>query len=180
MEAFESFVRRLVKCLNSAGLDYMFTGALAASYYGMARTTSDVDVIVAVKNSKERRRLVLALRDAGLKADEKKVDDAVRSGYGIATFCDGKSPLTVDVILREKELVKRRGMVVGLPTFFQAPEDLILAKLRMIKATFPRERALKDREDVRAILRFADVDVEALEKQAERDSTLSILKSLSN
>jgi hypothetical protein len=28
------------------------------------------------------------------------------------------------------------------------PKDLILAKLRMIKATVPRERALKDVEDV--------------------------------
>jgi hypothetical protein len=48
----------------------------------------------------------------------------------------------------------------------------------MIKATVPWERALKDRDDVKAILEFTGVDVEAVKKQAERDSTLSIFESL--
>ena len=45
MEGFEGFVRRVVGCFNAVGLDYMFTGALAASYYGRARTTTNVDAV---------------------------------------------------------------------------------------------------------------------------------------
>ena len=41
-----------------------------------------------------------------------------------------------------------------------ALEDLVLAKLRMIKATLLRERAVKDEEDVKAILGFTKVDTE--------------------
>lgn len=67
---------------------------------------------------------------------------------------------------------------MGLPTFFQTPEDLILAKLRMIKATVPRERAHKDVEDVRAILKFSKVDVEAVRQRARRSSTLRIFESI--
>ncbi|MCL6579641.1 MAG: hypothetical protein K6T73_09705, partial [Candidatus Bathyarchaeota archaeon] len=98
MEGFEDFVRRIVGCLNTVGLDYMFTGALAVSYYGKARTTADVDVVVAVSAREWRARLVSALRDAGVVVDEGKIDAALRSGYKIVTFDDGKSPLTIDVI----------------------------------------------------------------------------------
>ena len=40
------------------------------------------------------------------------------------------------------------------------------------------ERALKDVEDVRAILRFTKVGVGAVKKRAKDDGTLSIFESL--
>ena len=54
LEGFEGFVRRVVGCFNAVGLDYMFTGALAVSYYGRARTTTDVDVIFTVSDREGR------------------------------------------------------------------------------------------------------------------------------
>jgi hypothetical protein len=48
----------------------------------------------------------------------------------------------------------------------------------MIKATVSRERALKDVEDAKAILRFTRVDVEAVKKQAKRNNTLTIFKTI--
>jgi len=53
-----------------------------------------------------------------------------------------------------------------------------LAKLRMIMATIPRERAFKDKEDVKAILRFTEVNLEALKKRARRNSTLPTLETI--
>jgi hypothetical protein len=103
---------------------------------------------------------------------------ALESGYRIASFRDKASPYTLDVILLDGALRKNVGTVAGLTTFFQAPEDLVLAKLRMIKATKPRERALKDEEDVKAILEFTKVDLEAVKKQAKQDGTLTILEGL--
>jgi len=178
LEAFESLVRRVVTCFNAVGLDYMFTGALAVSYYGRARTTMDVDVVVAVSGREWRGKLVLGLKDAGIVVDEKKIDAALKSGYKIVTFNDSKSPLTIDIILSEEKLKKRAGSVLGLPTFYQTPEELILAKLRMIKATVPRERALKDEEDVKAILKFTKVDVGVVRSRARRDGTLEIFEAL--
>ncbi len=171
-------VRRVVGCFNAVGLDYMFTGALAVSYYGRARTTTDVDVVVAVSGKDWLDKLVFALKDAGIAVDEKKIDAALKSGYRIVTFNDGKSPLTIDIILSEEKLKKKAGSVLGLPTFYQTPEDLILAKLRMIKATVPRERALKDEDDVKAILNFTKVNVVAVKRQAERDNTSALLDAL--
>jgi hypothetical protein len=178
MEAFYKFVRRLIDGFSDAGLDYALTGALAASLYGSPRTTTDVDIIVAVSGPDVKVKVAAALRRAGLDVDERKLDIALTSGYRIASFRDKASPYTLDVIFLDGALGKRVGTVDGVSTFFQPPEDLILAKLRMIKATVPRERALKDEDDVKAILAFTKVDVETVKKQARKDNTLAILESL--
>ena len=156
----------------------MFTGALAASYYGRARTTGDIDVVVAVRGRGWRTKLVSALRQAGLVVDEKNIDDALKSSYRIVTFKDKKSPLTVDVILSSEKLKKKSGKILGLPTFYQTTEDFISAKLRMIKVTVPRERALKDIDDVKAVLKFSRVNLEVVREKAEKDNTIAILEEI--
>jgi hypothetical protein len=65
-----------------------------------------------------------------------------------------------------------------MPTFYQKPEDLVLTKLRMIRATVPRERALKDVDDVRAVLKFTRVDLEAVKRKAEKEGALQILENI--
>jgi hypothetical protein len=175
MESYYGFVRRLIGGFGGADLDYAFTGALATSFYGVPRTTTDIDVIVAVSDEADvAYKVTGALRQAGLEVDERKISIALESGYRIASFRDNASPYTLDVILVDA-LRKNAGTVAGLTTFFQAPEDLVLAKLRMIKATKPRERAVKDEEDVKAILEFTKVDLDAVKAQAKRDGTLAIL-----
>lgn len=178
MEALYDFVGRLVRCFEAVGLDYAFTGALAASFYGVPRTTTDVDVVVVIADGDWRRRLVSALRDVGAVVDEKEIDKAVESGYRIARFRDGRSVYCVDVILSEAKVQKRVGIVAGVQTFFQTPEDLILAKLRMIKATVPKERALKDEEDIKAILKFTKVIVELVKRRARVENTLSVFEQV--
>lgn len=178
MEAFYDFVRRIVKAFEDAGLDYMFTGALAASFYGVPRTTTDVDVVVGVATVRQRVKLVEALRMAELMVDERKIDNALKSGYRIATFKDSKTAYSVDVILSDKRLEKKVGTIVGVPTFYQTPEDLVSAKLRMIKTTVPRERALKDVDDVKAVLRFTEVDMELIRRRAREENTLEVLDKI--
>jgi len=178
LDAFYDLIRRVVTGFNAAGLDYMFTGALAASSYGVPRTTLDIDILVRISGKTHRDNLISALRQAGLLVYEKKIGEALKSDHRIVTFRDHESPYDVDIIFSREKLEKRAGTVVGLPTFYQTPEDSILAKLRMIKATVPRERALKDEEDVRGILRFSRVNVEAVKKQARKSNTLRIFESI--
>jgi hypothetical protein len=178
LKAFFDLVRRVVESFGAVGLDYMFTGALAASYYGVPRTTMDVDVVVEVTEEEARSKLVSALKQAGLVVDGERIDAAIESGYGIVTFRDAESPYNVDVIVSDRKLERRAGTILGLATFYQSPEDLILAKLRMIKATVPRERALKDEDDVKAILRFTEVDIGVVKEGARRGNTLPILEGI--
>jgi len=178
VDRFEDLIRRIVKNFNTAGIDYMFTGALAASYYGMPRTTMDIDIVVKVAPENLQTHLVASLRKADMQVDERKINGAFKSGFRIVTLKDKRTPFTLDVILSDKKLEKKHGTILGLPTFYQTPEGLILSKLRMIKATVPKERALKDKEDIKAILRYTEVNMKALKRRARKESTSSILKEL--
>lgn len=178
MDNFEDLIKRIVKNLNTTRTDYMVTGALAASYYGTPRTTMDIDIVVKVAPEQLKTHLVAPLSKAEIQVDERKIDDALKSSFKIITLKDKRTPFTLDVILSDKKLEKRRGTILGFPTFYQTPEGLILSKLRMIKATVPKERALKDKDDVKAILRYTDVDMKALKRRAREESAFSILEEL--
>lgn len=170
-------LKRIVKVLNDAKIDYAFTGALAASYYGVPRTTVDVDMIIKLA-PKNTMFLTTQLRKAGLEASKAKMEAALRSGFKIVTLKDEKTPFTVDIILSDKSLEKRKGRILGIPVYYQTPEALILAKLRMIKATVPAERALKDRDDVKAILKHTKVNLKMLKEKAVDETTFSMLEEL--
>jgi hypothetical protein len=178
LETFDGLIGRIVENFNLAQLDYMFTGALAVSHYGKPRTTMDIDIVVKVTKQTTQTRLVTALKKSGLKVNVKKIDGALKSGYGIITLEDSKTPFTVDIIFSDKKLQKKAGEILNLPTFYRTPEDLILAKLRMIKATLPKERALKDEDDVKAILKFTKVDMDTVKRRAKKEKTFSIFESI--
>lgn len=156
----------------------MFTGAVAASYYGTPRTTMDVDVVVKIPFAESQSLLLEPLRAAEIRVDEDKMLTAFRAGYRVVTLKDQKTHYTLDLILSEKELEKRSGTIVGLPSFIQTPEDLVLSKLRMIKTTISKEKSQKDIEDVKAILLQTRVGKELLRKRAKRENTLAMLDEL--
>jgi len=178
LEAYYAFVKKIVVALNKVCLDYAFTGALAISFYGVPRTTSDIDVIISVADETNvKPELLEALRLAGFTIDERKIDMALNSGFRIATFKDKTSPYSIDIIFMDR-FEKRVGKIAGLDTFFQSPEGLIAAKLRMIKATVPPERTAKDKADVKSILAFTKVDIESVKRQARKDNTLEVFEAI--
>jgi hypothetical protein len=179
LDGFLGFVRRLVEGFEGSGLDYAFTGALAVSFYGVPRTTSDVDVLVLVSDEVyAKEKVTEALEQAGLEADMHRIDAALESGYNIASFKCKTTPYTVDVIFTREPFEKQHGTVAEKKTFFQSPEGLVLAKLRMIKATLPHERATKDKQDIKAILTFTNIKIEVVKQQAKKDGTIEILEDL--
>lgn len=170
-------MRRVVRALNRSGLKYLLTGALATSYYGRPRTTLDIDVVVAAKE-KDLATLARALGFANLKVEEPRLEAAWRSKYRITTFEDRKSPHTLDIIFTDGRLERKSGSILGLHTFYQTAESLVLAKLKMIKATIQRERAMIDREDIKAILKGSRIDLKRLRRRAKAQTTSEILEDL--
>jgi hypothetical protein len=155
----------------------MLTGALASSYYGRPRTTLDIDVAVAATR-KDLAMLVETLKTVGLATEEQMLEAAWQSQYRIATVEDKSSPHTLDIIFIDGALERKAGSVLGLPSFYQTPESLILAKLRTVKATQNPERAATDREDIKAILENTRVDLEDLRKRPQAEGTSEILEDL--
>ena len=155
----------------------MFTGALAASYYGQPRTTMDVDVVMKVARE-DLPRLLASLAKAGLQVNEAGVYTAMKAGYNILTFKDRRSPHSLDIILSRRRLRRRPGRILGLPTYYQTAEELILSKLRMIKVTVEPERAMKDKQDVKSILNFTEVDLKEVRRSADKETTLDLLEQI--
>lgn len=154
------------------------TGALAASYYGTPRTTTDVDFILQL-SSKDYDGLLEILEGPGLKVDRTRIKRQLRAGYNVLTLQDKNSPHQADFIIHTKgKLEKRAGSLLGLRTYYQTPESLILAKLRMVKATRPRERSLKDREDILAILHNTRVDRRRITRLARKETTLTLFREI--
>ncbi len=125
-----------------------------------------------------KQKVIQTLKHANVEADEHKIENALTSGYPIASLKDKKSPYRVDLIFSQEKLDKQTGEAAGVTTYLQKPEGLIAAKLRMIKATIPRERATKDTQDVKTILAFSNVNLESIKQQAKKDKTTYILESL--
>lgn len=155
----------------------MFTGAIASSYYGVPRTTMDVDIIVTVSEM-DHNVLVSALREIRLNVSVPDFQNALESGYKIVSADDQLTPFTVDFILLDSSLEKIPCTLFDEPTFLQTAENLVRSKLRMIKSTFDREKSAKDREDVRAIIRYSGLNMSRVREYAARDNTLDVLESL--
>jgi hypothetical protein len=155
----------------------MFTGALASSYYGRARTTLDADIVLAIQK-KDIGFLARLLMDANLKVQKNKLEAAWKSDYKIVTIEDKKTPHTLDIIFTRRKLEKNAGRILGLPTYYEAPHSLILAKLRKIKVTVDPARAATDREDIQAILENTHIDLKSLQERARAESTGKILSEL--
>ncbi|HVP16339.1 MAG TPA: hypothetical protein VMT42_03135 [candidate division Zixibacteria bacterium] len=98
MEDYLGLIRRLAEAFGKGGVDYAFAGALAASLYGLPRTTTDVDLLIHVSSRAAKSRLVSDLERAGLRVDAGEIDRAFSSGYRVATFADRKTAYSVDVI----------------------------------------------------------------------------------
>lgn len=138
----------------------------------------DADFIVQIPR-REYEKLLVVLDDAGLQVDRRKVKRQLASGYNIISIPDRESSHTADFIIQTRgKLERRAGSLLGIKTYYQTPEALVLAKLRMIKATLPRERSLKDREDIRAILRNTRVDKPKIVSAARRKTTLTIFQDI--
>ncbi len=151
---------------------------MAASYYGLPRTTLDVDFIVQL--SEDELDLFLdKLARFGLRVDKDRIKRQLRTGYNILGLEDKRSYNRADFIIQTAgRLERRRGRALGLRSYYQSPEHLILAKLRMIKATRPAERSFKDREDIRQILAYVKVKKRKLLHLARQQGTAEIFKAI--
>jgi hypothetical protein len=175
--SFQELVKALIEHFNREKTMYAITGAVAASYYGIPRTTLDADFVVYIP-PREANRFFQGMKEADVKTDMQKIRRQLRSGYNVITVADRLSPYAADLILVESSPERRKGKVQGVKTYFQAPEPLILAKLRMIRATIPRERSQKDKDDIRAILANTRVNKRKIVSQARKDGTIEIFTEI--
>lgn len=135
--AYQEVVKKVIRLLVKAKISYAIVGGLAAGYYGTARSTRDVDVIVTV-DGKSAERLVKFAKTTGFVVVKPEVLALVRvSNRFVMESSDG---YRIDFWLartdHDKVALERRhrGYIYGEYAWIVAPEDLILQKLRAGRA----------------------------------------------
>ncbi len=138
----------------------------------------DADFIIFLP-SKDLTKLLALMESLRLKVDKPRIQNQLVSGYRIITLRDENSPHRVDLILQTTgKLESRTGSFLGQRAHYQTPEALILAKLRMVKATRPKERSLKDLEDIKAIMNSTRVKMARIIRDSKKETTADILHNI--
>ena len=144
-----------VRRLNRAGIAYLLTGAMASNYWGIPRTTHDLDFVVQL----QVESIPSLLREF---ADDFYIDEsAARAAFASPyrfNVIDRRSALKIDFWLLRSEqpfemsMFQRRIEIdlFGERTWIGTAEDVILHKLYWDAIT-PSERQVGDAAGVVAI-----------------------------
>jgi hypothetical protein len=152
--------------LNRLPLDYYLTGSMASNYWGIPRTTHDLDFVIRVPPSTVPALVNEFSGDYYI--DRAAVMAAFSPPYQFNAI-DTRSALKVDFWLPtpapfDQEMFKRRvsKTISGVHAWIATPEDVILHKLLWNKIT-PSDRQLRDAAGIWAV-QVATLDRAYLER----------------
>jgi hypothetical protein len=173
----------LVDCLrrlNQLQIQYMLTGSMASNFWGIPRTTHDIDFVVTFES--ERVAAIVAAFDDDFGLDETSVLGGFRAPY-MFNAIDRRSALKVDFwTLRpdpfETEMFARRVLLdlFGEPASIATAEDTILHKLYW-NGISPSDRQLGDAAGIVAV-QGAELDRDHLERWARELAVEPVLHDL--
>jgi hypothetical protein len=160
-------LQRITAALDEAGVAYMLTGSFASAYYGVPRSTQDIDLVIA-GNSPQLRKFVESLPVTQYYADAEAAVEAHRR-ESMFNVIDLEAGWKIDLIIRksrafsQEEFGRRQAVrVQGTHLFVASAEDVIIAKLEWAK----RAQSRRQIEDAAGImkLRGNSLDRSYLEK----------------
>lgn len=147
----------LVDCLrrlNRTGINYYLTGSMASNYWGIPRTTHDLDFVIQLRLSSVPE--IVTEFSGDFYIDEAAVRAAYQPPHQFNAI-DTRSALKVDFWLPksepfDREMLRRRVPVTLFcePAWIATPEDVILHKLIWNRMT-PSDRQLGDAAGVVAV-----------------------------
>ncbi len=173
----------LVDCLarlNQIDVAYMLTDSMASNYWGVPRSTHDLDFVVRFQRSD------VPVLVAAFQTDYFLQEGSVRAAFAPPfqfNAIDTRSALKIDFwLLREdpfeQEMFARRisATLFGTPAWLATAEDMVLHKLYWHSLT-PSDRQLHDAAGVVAV-QGGLLDVPYLRRWAERLSLSALLDDL--
>lgn len=166
--------------LNRAAIPYMLTGSMASNYWGIPRTTHDLDFVVQLPAGSIPKLIREFEGDFFL--DEATVRAAFQPPHQFNAI-DTRSALKIDFWLVrpnafEQGIFSRRikAAVFGEPAWMATKEDVILHKLYWNQIT-PSERQLSDAAGVFAIQK-EQLDLEYLRRWAAEINASDVLEKI--
>ncbi len=148
MTATASILRRVCAQLEAARIPYMVAGSVAATRYGLTRSTQDIDIVIDPTMA-ALEAFVSALDPDAYYADVDTARDALRR-RSLFNIVDMETGWKVDLVIRKdrpfsvEELRRRQATTMfGVPVFVVTAEDSIVSKLEWAKLG-ESERQLRD------------------------------------
>jgi len=173
----------LVDCLrrlNGAEITYYLTGSMASNYWGIPRTTHDLDFVIQLPPTAVPR--IVSAFSPDFHIDEMAVRAAYQPPHQFNAI-DTRSALKVDFWLPQptpfdQAMLQRRVRVTlfGESAWVTTAEDCILHKLIWNKIT-PSDRQLGDAAGIFAV-QAAKLDIAYMKKWAEALDIASELNQL--
>ena len=159
--------RRITAALDQSGIPYMLTGSFASAYYGVPRSSQDIDLIIEA--TPERLQTFIQLLPSGEYYADLEMALEARRRQSLFNVIDLLTGWKIDLIFRksrpfsEEEFGRRKQVVLqGFAIFAASAEDVVVAKLEWAKLA----QSQRHIEDVAGILRmrWASLDHAYLEK----------------
>ena len=132
-------VLRVTKALAESGLDYAVGGSIASGYYGEARATFDVDILVDLPAW--RVVALVAALGPGFEVNPEALSRAARDGTSY-NVVDSETGVKVDIfvmgdrLLDARKMQRRRTIALGgsgQTVAFTSPEVVVLRKLDWLR-----------------------------------------------
>jgi hypothetical protein len=145
----QELLKRVVRVLDAARVEYMVTGSVVSSLQGEPRSTHDVDVVVANPAS-AARLLVAAFPPPDYYLDEHSILEAIRnrSMFNLLEVSEGNKVdfwLLTDEPFDQSRFSRRQQWSEGdLSLQVSRPEDTILMKLRWAEMSGGSEKQFGD------------------------------------
>jgi len=170
----EALAVLVVDACEAEGVEHMVTGAFAFSFYGIPRSTKDVDVVLNVAGGRGLGGVVSHLKavvefDPQIQFDtltwgRRLVGKAIEPpAFKVELFELFDDPFVMEQFARKRKLLSTQlGRAVWLPT----PEDVVVQKLR-----WGRNKDLDDARDVLAVQGPETLDMAYIESWCIRHGT---------
>lgn len=153
-------LKKIITILDDANIPYMLTGSLAMNFYGHARATNDIDIVVLVAENSSKKLFQLLEKD--FYVAEEAIKEAL-SHKTLFNVIDQNSVFKVDLIICKNDFHSQESFSRRQKIKFDdyeisviSPEDLILAKLEWLKAT----NSEIQKNDIVNILKISDENLD--------------------
>jgi len=147
-------LRDCLERLNASGVAYYLTGSMASNFWGLPRSTHDLDFVVQIRSEDVPRVVAAFQKDFFIQ--ESAVRAALAPPYQFNAL-DQRSSLKVDFwVLTDEPFPqqmfarRRQETLFGTPAWIASAEDVFLHKLHW-DALAPSERQLRDAAGIWAV-----------------------------
>jgi len=180
MTSQKEFLKSVVENLQQAGIDYVICGSIAASFYGVERSTQDADIII--DPTEEQLTNFLKLLGDTYYVSSDAVLEALKQST-MFNIIDVENAWKAALIIRKKTDFhteefhrKRKEKLLGKDFYILSPEDTILSKLEWAKNSHS-EQQFRDALEV-AIIQWNNLELDYLHNWAEKLKLKSSLEEL--